>query len=303
MTAADRAPSARLAVPRGPADVIPARIVEDSAGLGWRSVHAERWLDDRAVAPFEAPAYGHPSVVFVLQGSALLETRQGRSWRGARFAPGSAGINPAGLARTLRWRASSPQQLETLHLFLDAAMVRDTLAAFGAADDRVIPDVFELRAPDVVASVRALAWGLRHKAPAIYAESAAVVLIGQLGAAAVPAAAAQVSRPLGAATLRLIIDHMHDNAACDVTLDDLAAVAHISKYHLVRAFKASTGLPPHAYLQQIRLRRAATALRQTSAPVEQVAHECGYRSTSQFTAAFRRHYGQSPARYRACRTI
>ena len=96
---------------------------------------------------------------------------------------------------------------------------------------------------------------------------------------------------------------MHDNIGQDVTLDDLAAAAHLSKYHLVRAFKARTGLPPHAYLQQIRLRQAGTLLRQTSSTVEQIGRECGYRSASQFAAAFRRHYGQSPARYRKSHTV
>ncbi|HEX6525601.1 MAG TPA: helix-turn-helix transcriptional regulator [Streptosporangiaceae bacterium] len=303
MTAVDGALGARLADLRNPGGAVPARIVDDSARLGWGNVHAELWLDDRAVAPFEAPAYDHPSVVLVLQGAALLETRQGNGWRKARFGPGSVGLNPAGLTRTLRWQASSPQQIETLHLFLSAGLVHDTVDAFGAAADRAFPDVFDLRAPDIAASAQALAWGLRQKAPAIYAESAAVVLISRVAAASVPTVAPATSRPLDASTMRLVIDYMYDNAGQDVTLDDLAAVAHLSKYHLVRAFKARTGSPPHAYLQRIRLSRASVLLRQTSASVAQIANESGYRSASQFTAAFRRHYGQSPARYRASHAI
>jgi AraC family transcriptional regulator len=301
--AADKAFGARLAVPRNPDGVIPARIVDDSARLGWRNVYAERWLDDRTVMPFDAPAWDHPSIVFVLHGAALMATKQGTGWRRARFGPGSAGLNPAGLTRTLRWQASSAEQLETLHLFFSADMVRDTLDAFGATTDQAFPDVFDLSAPDVAASARALAWGLRHKAPAIYAESAAVVLVSQVGAASVPAVATAASRSLDAGTIRRVIDYMHDNLGQDIILDDLAAVAHLSKYHLVRAFKARTGFPPHAYLQQIRLRRASSLLRQTSASVSQIANDSGYRSASQFSAAFRRHYGQSPARYRASHAI
>ena len=296
------APNGQLAVPRDPDGEIPARIAEDSSQLGWRSVHAQRWLDDAMVTPFEAPAWDDPSIVFVLRGSALLETRQGTGWRRARWGPGSIGLNPAGLARTLRWQASSPQQLESLHVFFDASLVQDTLAAFGATTDRAFPDVFDLRAPDVVASARTLAWALRHKAPAIFAESAAVVLIGRVGAASVSAAVA-TSRALDVSTVRLVIDYMNDHVDQEITLDDLAAVAHVSKYHLIRTFKARTGLPPHAYLQQIRLRRASSLLCQTSASVTQIAHESGYRSASQFAAAFRRHYGQSPARYRASQAI
>jgi AraC family transcriptional regulator len=304
VTAADEASGARLAVPFSPAGfVAPARIVEDSARLGWRNVYAERWLDDPAAAPFEAPTYDHPSIVLVLRGAALLETRQGGGWRGATFGPGSVGLNPAGLTRTLRWRATSAQQLETLHLFLQAGTVHDTLGAFGTSTERVFPDIFDLHDPQVVASVRALAWGLRRRAPALYAESAAVVLIGQVGAASVPAVAATAARPLDVSSMRLVIDYMHDNIGQDVTLDDLAAVAHLSKYHLVRAFKAKTGLPPHAYLRQIRLRQAGTLLRQSSATVEQIGRDCGYRSASQFAAAFRRHYGQPPARYRTTHAV
>jgi AraC family transcriptional regulator len=134
-----------------------------------------------------------------------------------------------------------------------------------------------------------------------------VVLISQVGAASIPTVAAATSpsrpAPLDASAIRLVIDYMHDNVGQDVTLDDLAAVAHVSKYHLVRAFKARTGFPPHAYLQRIRLRRASNRLLQTNVPVAQIASESGYRSTSQFAAAFRRHYGQSPGRYRASHVL
>ena len=51
------------------------------------------------------------------------------------------------------------------------------------------------------------------------------------------------------------------NLAQDVTLDDLAAVAGLSRFDVCRAFRDSTGLPPHAYPMQARLAAARRLLR------------------------------------------
>ena len=280
---------------------MPARIVADSASLGWGNAYVERWLDDLEVPPFEAPAWDHPSLVLAVGGVTLLETRKDRVWEGAWFTPGSLGLNPAGLTRTLRWRAATAEQIESVHIFLSATMVEETIAAFDDPRIRSFPEVFDSRGPDIATGARALAWALRHDAPALYADAAAVVLTGQIAAAS--PGPAPSGRAMGAGALRPVIDYMHENFASDVTLDQLAAVAHLSKYHLVRTFKASTGLPPHAYLRHIRLTRAATMLRATDTRINAVAAACGYRNASRFAAAFRRRYGASPASYRAANRI
>jgi transcriptional regulator GlxA family with amidase domain len=98
--------------------------------------------------------------------------------------------------------------------------------------------------------------------------------------------------------LRQITDYMRDHLSEDITLDELAAEVHISKYHLLRQFTKSTGLTPHRYLTALRISRAATLLVTTDGSVLHIAQACGYRSPSRFAATFRRQYGTTPTRFR-----
>jgi AraC family transcriptional regulator len=103
---------------------------------------------------------------------------------------------------------------------------------------------------------------------------------------------------LGRSTLGAVVGYLREHLAEDVTLDDLAAQANLSKYHLLRMFKKSTGDTPHQYLVGLRLGRAAKLLRHSQLPVARIAAECGYRSAGQFAAMFRRAYGMTPKDYR-----
>lgn len=83
-----------------------------------------------------------------------------------------------------------------------------------------------------------------------------------------------------------------------VHLEDAARAARLSPYHFHRAFRAAFGAPPHRYLAEHRLRRAALLLRTTSRTAEEIAGDCGFESATSFSAAFRRCFGVPPASYR-----
>lgn len=81
-----------------------------------------------------------------------------------------------------------------------------------------------------------------------------------------------------------------------VALDDLAAVAGLSKFHLLRRFRAVTGMTPGAYRRHLRIEGAKQALRRGESP-SQVALAFGFVDQSHFTRAFRSETGQTPARF------
>jgi AraC-like DNA-binding protein len=81
------------------------------------------------------------------------------------------------------------------------------------------------------------------------------------------------------------------------TLNDLAAVAQLSPYQLLRAFVRSYGLPPHAYLIQRQLREARRLL-DTGASIAEVAHACGFADQSHLHRHFKRTWGVTPGQYR-----
>lgn len=83
---------------------------------------------------------------------------------------------------------------------------------------------------------------------------------------------------------------------CD--LASLAAEAGLSKFHLLRLFKAVYGATPMAFAEKARIERAAADLRASLRPVIEVAAAAGYDSQSAFAKAFRRWMGAAPRAWR-----
>jgi AraC-like DNA-binding protein len=70
----------------------------------------------------------------------------------------------------------------------------------------------------------------------------------------------------------------------------------LSPFHFSRVFRELAGVPPHRYLQRVRLARAAVLLRE-GMTVTDAALASGFPSLSHFIRQFRRAYGASPSRY------
>ncbi|MGE4505254.1 MAG: AraC family ligand binding domain-containing protein [Desulfovibrionaceae bacterium] len=83
----------------------------------------------------------------------------------------------------------------------------------------------------------------------------------------------------------------------ELPLAELAAEAGLSPWHMARSFATHYGLPPHAYRNQERVRRAALALRSGASPAEAGAG-AGFADQAHLTRWFRRLMGLTPARYR-----
>ena len=83
----------------------------------------------------------------------------------------------------------------------------------------------------------------------------------------------------------------------NVSLDALAEVAGLSKYHFLRQFSQVVGMTPGAYLRTLRLCHAARKLRTTDMPILEVALAVGFADHPSFSRAFARHMGMTPSEY------
>lgn len=92
-------------------------------------------------------------------------------------------------------------------------------------------------------------------------------------------------------------DFLHANLTADIGLDDVAQASGCDRFRLTRAFKQAFGLPPHAYLIQLRLARARQLLGRGLAPAD-IAADLGFADQSHLGRWFRRAYGVTPAYYR-----
>ena len=84
-----------------------------------------------------------------------------------------------------------------------------------------------------------------------------------------------------------------------LTLDEIAGVGGISRFHLVRAFGAATGLSVMRYVRARRLTEAARALANGAPDILTLALDADYGSHEAFTRAFRDHFGVTPEAVRA----
>lgn len=81
-----------------------------------------------------------------------------------------------------------------------------------------------------------------------------------------------------------------------LTLDELARHAGLDKFHLCRAFRAQVGMPPHAYLTQLRILHAKRLLAAGARPTD-VAPRVGLYDQSQLSRHFRRIVGMTPGQF------
>jgi transcriptional regulator GlxA family with amidase domain len=97
------------------------------------------------------------------------------------------------------------------------------------------------------------------------------------------------------ATLR---EWMLDHMAQAVTVDDLAARAHMSRRTLVRHFRNDTGTSPMAWLTDARIDNARELLETTTEPIERIGRLTGLGNPASVRAVFHRRVGTSPQEYR-----
>lgn len=98
--------------------------------------------------------------------------------------------------------------------------------------------------------------------------------------------------------LRRVLDYIGQHLEEDITVAGLANVACLSASHFARMFASATGLPPHRYVSQERLKNAMALLTAGKLPLSDIALSCRFSSQASFTRAFRRATGMTPGAYR-----
>lgn len=105
-------------------------------------------------------------------------------------------------------------------------------------------------------------------------------------------------RLLDAHAVDRVADVVEARLSETITLDELAAVVHLSPHHFARLFTRTTGVPPHRFVTAQRMDRARVLLRTSRYSVPEVARLVGYQNPSHFRRVFRRLHGHSPGELR-----
>jgi AraC-like DNA-binding protein len=96
--------------------------------------------------------------------------------------------------------------------------------------------------------------------------------------------------------VRTACEYIEEHYAEDISLSTLGGLVALSPYYFSRAFERETGLPPHGYLENVRIRKAREFLDQGESLVS-AALSAGYSDQSHFTHRFKRFLGVTPGQY------
>jgi AraC-like DNA-binding protein len=140
---------------------------------------------------------------------------------------------------------------------------------------------------------RAAEWGDRLASSTLLTTALAQLLSAHAaaGPASGPGPVKKAPDAVGA-----VRDLLADRLVDAPTLAELATLTGLSQFAVLRAFRAATGLPPHAYLNQLRVRRARRLL-DDGLPAAEVAAETGFADQAHLTRHFKRVVGVPPAAY------
>lgn len=98
--------------------------------------------------------------------------------------------------------------------------------------------------------------------------------------------------------VRLVTEYVHNHMYEKISISELAALVDLTRFHFIRAFKQSAGVPPHQFIIRRRVDRAKEMLAEQSASIAEIAARTGFGSAVQMTRAFRRVVGTTPSAFR-----
>lgn len=98
--------------------------------------------------------------------------------------------------------------------------------------------------------------------------------------------------------VKIIVDYLESHLADRTTIAELSALLQLSRFHFIRAFKKTVGVPPHQFVLQRRIERARELLANRDLTVGEIAERTGFNGTAQLTRAFRQIAGTTPTAFR-----
>jgi len=256
------------------------------------------WEHGAVHANFEAMT-GHVITAYHgLERPIVLRTGVARIEGRAR--PGAISLIPSG--HSGRWDIAGP--VHASHVFLGDDRLRRFAEALYEGKRVELVDRAGFVDP-VSASIMQMlsteAQLLTHPSRRLFAEQAVDLLCTQILRSHSSASALPAPRPhrgLADWQVNRVTAYMRENLDQPISLDDLASLVRLSRFHFCTAFRTATGKTPHDWLIGQRMARARELLSTHDRPVTDIALSVGYETPSAFSASFRKVVGLSPTEFR-----
>ncbi len=98
--------------------------------------------------------------------------------------------------------------------------------------------------------------------------------------------------------IRKSIDYIHSHLSCPLRIEDVANQCGLSTKYFHQIFKESTGKTPNSFILEQKMNLAKEKLISTATPIEDIAYECGFNSSSYFIRTFKQFFQKTPAEFR-----
>ncbi|WP_372088729.1 AraC family transcriptional regulator [Tistrella mobilis] len=278
----------------------PNKLIATSSTLGWTSLLVDQLEGTGQCEAFDTHPTPDLTLVVAISGSHELEVSRKGRWHRALYQTGASGLTPPNDVVRLRWKSDRDHTFQTAHIYLPASVLLSTAEEYRRAG-RSCPDhpCSELifADPAIAAVSVELIRALHAGAPALYAEQVAYWLAGQLmfrHAKQIGMNDLRGPGPLTDRRLARAVEFMSANLDRPVSLAQVASEAGISVHHFSRLFSQRTGMTPAGLLTTMRMETALRLIQTSDLPIAEIGHRCGYMRAAAFTAAFSRHFGESP---------
>ncbi|MGY8665144.1 AraC family transcriptional regulator [Bradyrhizobium sp. UFLA05-109] len=284
----------------------PTKLLSSSVDRGWSGLSAELRAHGKGVVPWRGAPSDTEICVGIRGGMGSLITRQAAGMSEQTVARRDmVWLTPAG------WQKGSVEFAddvpEVVHIYLPPSQFSPS--KLGIESDHLVLGALRyenaFRDPLLGGVARAIASELKSETSAgkllveSLANSMAVRLVqNHVSTPAAETGASHARGGLDRHRLFRVLDYIEANLEGDLSLDGMASIACLSRYHFARAFRQSVGQSPHRYLSARRLERAKALLRRGDRTLVDIALALSFSSQANFTRAFRQATGQAPGRYR-----
>lgn len=103
--------------------------------------------------------------------------------------------------------------------------------------------------------------------------------------------------------VELAVAFIHASYGQSLSVMDIAREASMSEFHFHRVFRAIKGVPPHQYLNEVRMQRAGHFLVEGREPIMEIAVLCGFSDLASFSKAYKKRFGRTPSTVRGSGSI
>ncbi|NML62643.1 helix-turn-helix transcriptional regulator [Massilia sp. RP-1-19] len=258
------------------------------------------WHDWKSDGYASSPALDHDVVALRISGTVrLMQARDGKTHPSIAM-PGNVTLDPRGMESKWSWDKPGAVAIVRIPptLLLDAA--ESALKAPPAAIE--LPNCFGRKDVFVERIITLFLDELRappHPAQTYITQALSSALachiVCRFNSQGLPVQPVPVDMHTRA--VQRVKDYIQENLEQHITLDTLASLANVSRFHFARMFRQSAGVSAMTFLERARMARAQALIRVGGIPLAQVAMLVGYADQSYFTRRFRLHVGVTPAAY------